>query len=78
MELRELDFLALSSELWEWPLVGSDYKLYRYLFSNVKQYAWSWYAVYSETKQRINNYIIKGADGIETKEPQLVRTLLKK
>lgn len=73
--LEQIDFLSLSSELWEWKNVGEDYKRYRELFPNSKLYAWTWDALYHESGDRIKNYINKQADGIITTEPALVRAL---
>ena len=64
--------MCLASELYEWPIVGEDYKLYRDLFLNSKQYAWTWDLVYKETDKRLNNYIDKKVDGIITLAPELI------
>ena len=70
-------FVSLSNELFEWPIVGEDYQMYRNMLNGIKQYAWSWDAVYEETEKRISNYILKGVDGIITSKPELVRKLVK-
>lgn len=77
-ECRDISFVALSNELFEWPMVGNDYQLYRKILPHVKEYAWSWDALYKETPRRIENYIAKEVDGIITSKPFLVRELLKK
>ena len=76
-EYRNIQFIALSNELFEWPIVGGDYKIYREVFPQVREYAWSWDAVYKETEKRILNYITKGVDGIATSNPTLVKKLVK-
>lgn len=76
-ELLKIDFVALSNELFEWPIVGNDWQVYRHTLPNVKQYAWSWDALYEETEKRLENYITKGVDGIITSKPELVRKLVK-
>ena len=76
-EYQNIKFVALSNELFEWPLVGQDYQIYREQLPQVKQYAWSWDAVYQETENRISNYINKGVDGIATSKPALVKKLIK-
>lgn len=75
--LEKIDFLSLSSELWESSLVGEDYKIYRELFPRALEYAWTWDSVYTENEIRIKNYINKKADGIITSDVPLVRTLIK-
>ena len=75
--LENLDFLSLSSELWEWPLVGEDYLVYRRLFPKASLYAWTWDSVYSENESRMRNFISKNADGIITADIPLVRKLIK-
>lgn len=70
--LENVDFVSLASELYEWPVVGEDYKLYRDLFLNSKQYAWTWDLVYKEIDKRLNNYIDKKVDGIITLAPELI------
>ena len=76
-QYKEVSFLALSNELYEWPIVGGDYQIYREQLPSAKQYAWSWDAVYEETEERILNYIFKGVDGIGTSNPTLVKKLIK-
>ena len=76
-ELENIKFVSLSNELFEWPIVGEDYQMYRNMLNGIKQYAWSWDAVYEETEKRISNYILKGVDGIITSKPELVRKLVK-
>ena len=75
-ELNKLDFVSLSSELFEWPIVGEDYQTYRSLFPESKQYAWTWAPPYSEKDKRILNYMDCGADGIITNDPGKVKKLL--
>lgn len=77
-ECRDVSFVALSNELFEWPIVNGDYQIYREILPHVKEYAWSWDALYKETSRRIENYIVKGVDGIATSNPFLVRELLRK
>lgn len=72
-QYKEVSFLALSNELFEWPIVGEDYQIYRKQLPSVRQYAWSWDAIYQETEERILNYIAKGVDGIATSNPTLVK-----
>lgn len=73
--LEKLDFVSLSSELWENSKVGDDYHRYRELFPNVREYAWTWERIYQENDTRIKNYMAKGADGIITSDTSLVRAL---
>jgi len=73
--LEKVDFISLSSELWEKGIVQDDYKCYRELFPNVREYAWTWEALYSENEERLKNYMAKGADGIITSDVALVRAL---
>lgn len=70
-----MDFVSLSSELWEKDKVQDDYKRYRELFPNAREYAWTWEKIYQENDTRIKNYMAKGADGIITSDPALVRAL---
>ncbi len=65
-EWKNLDFIALSSELFEWPFVGKDFELYRKNIPKAKQYAWTWDLVYKEHKKRLENYINNNVDGIIT------------
>ena len=53
--------------------MGEDYQIYRKQLPSVRQYAWSWDAIYQETEERILNYIAKGVDGIATSNPTLVK-----
>lgn len=76
-KLKDIDFISLSSELFEFPIVGKDYLIYRKLFSHAKEYAWTWDAVYKDREKRIKNYIECGADGIITLNPQLVKRIIK-
>ena len=73
--LEKLDFVSLSSELWENSIVGDDYNRYRELFPSVREYAWTWERIYQENDTRIKNYMAKGADGIITSDTSLVRAL---
>lgn len=73
--LEKVDFVSLSSELWEKDKVQDDYKRYRELFPNAREYAWTWEKIYQENDTRIKNYMAKGADGIITSDPALVRAL---
>ncbi len=73
--LEKLDFISLSSELWENSIVGDDYNRYRELFPSVREYAWTWERIYQENDTRIKNYMAKGADGIITSDTSLVRAL---
>jgi len=75
--LEQIDFIALSSELWEISKVGEDYKRYRELFPSAREYAWTWEKIYSEKDKRLKNYMEKDADGIITSEASLVRVLHK-
>lgn len=75
--LEGIDFLSLSSELWEKGKFKDDYKLYRELFPSALEYAWTWETIYREDERRINGYIGKGANGIITSNPTLVRSLIK-
>ena len=76
-QYQNIKFIALSNELFEWPLVGKDYQIYRKQLPEVRQYAWSWEAVYHETEARILNYLDKGVDEIATSNPMLVKKLIK-
>lgn len=75
-KFKNVDFLSLSSELYEWPFVGNDYLRYDDLYSNAKQYAWTWSPPYHEHDQRIENYIASGVDGIITNNPAHVKKLV--
>lgn len=77
-ELSKLDFVSLSSELFEWPIVGDDYQTYRDFLPEAKQYAWTWAPPYTEKDNRIVNYIESGVDGIITNDPVKVKRLLNK
>lgn len=72
--LKKIDFISLSNELFEWLMVGEDYLRYRKMLPNVLEYAWSWDAVYQENEGRIRHYLDCGVDGIITIKPQLVKT----
>ena len=74
--LTNVDFVSLSSELYEWPIVGEDYKTYRKMLPEAKQYAWTWAPPYTEKDSRIENYSACGVDGIITNDPAKVRRLL--
>ena len=76
-QYKDISFVALSNELFEWPIVGKDYQYYREQLPHARQYAWSWDAVYEETEERISNYIVKGVDGIATSNPAFVKKLVK-
>lgn len=76
--LKKIDFISLSNELFEWPVVGDDYLKYREMLPDILEYAWSWDAVYQEGEDRIYNYLDCGVDGIITKSPQLVKTCIQK
>lgn len=73
-----IDFLALSSELFEWSIFKDAHLKYRELFPDAKQYAWTWDALYKENEERLNNFVNKNVDGIITSNPLLVKGLAKK
>ncbi|MCM1053245.1 MAG: hypothetical protein NC483_04660 [Ruminococcus sp.] len=75
--IDEIDFLSLSSELWEWTKIKENYLYFRNLFPKAREYAWTWELLYKENARRINNYIDKNPDGIITTEPALVRSLIR-
>lgn len=75
--LEKIDFVSLSSELWEKDNLWDDYKRYRELLPDAREYAWTWEKIYQENDNRIKNYMAKGANGIITSDPSLVRTLYK-
>ena len=75
---NDLDFVSLSSELFEWPIVGNDYQSYRNMLPDTKQYAWTWAPPYTEKEERLINYIDSGVDGIITNDPIKVKKLLNK
>ena len=77
-ECKDISFVSIFNELLEWPIVGSSYQFYRDLLPNVRKYAWSWDAIYTETEKRIHNYISSGVEGIITAKPELVRKLMKR
>lgn len=72
--LEKVDFVSLSSELWE-NKSKDGYKRYRKLFPSAREYAWTWEKIYQENDMRIKNYMAKGADGIITSDTPLVRAL---
>lgn len=75
-KIKELDFLALSSELWE----RNDGKFLEQcvnLYPNIKKYGWTW-ARRIETEETIQNFINKNADGIMTENPEFVKSMIKK
>lgn len=74
--LSNLDFMALSSELWE-RREGMFLDNCIQLYPNVKKYAWTW-STRIENEDRINNFLDKNADGIITSEPKLVKSLIEK
>jgi len=75
-KIKELDFLALSSELWE----RNDGKFIEQcvsLYPDIKKYGWIW-ARRTETEEKIQNFINKNADGIITENPEFVKSIIKK
>lgn len=76
-KLKTIDFISLSSGLFELPIVGKDYLIYRDLFPHAKQYAWTWDALYKESEKRIDNYVRCMEDGIITLNPQLVKKVIR-
>ena len=73
-KLPNIDFMAVSSELWE-KNDGSYINKCKKLYPDVKKYAWTW-ATREETEERINNFINKEANGIITAKPSFVRSLM--
>lgn len=73
-KISNLDFMAISSELWE-KNNGAFIEKCKTLYPNIKKYAWTW-ATREETEDRINNFIDKGANGIITDKPSFVRALI--
>lgn len=74
--LQDSDFISLSSELYEYPIVGKDNMLYREIFKRAKIYAWAWDFLYKENESRTLKYIENNADGIITGDPLLVKKLI--
>lgn len=74
--LPNIDFMAISSELWE-KNSGSYVSKCNSLYPNVKKYAWTW-STRDETEKRIINFINNNADGIITSDPSFVRSLINK
>lgn len=74
--IPNIEFMSISSELWE-RYNGSYIKKCDSLYPNIKKYAWTW-DTRIEDEDRINNFINKGADGIITGSPNLVKRLIKK
>ena len=69
-KFSNLNFLSISSELWERN--HSQYIIRsNVLYPNAKKYAWTW-SRRAETPQRINNFIQLEADGIITDRPGLL------
>lgn len=75
-KLPNLDFIAISSELWE-RRNGLYLDKCNTLYPEIKKYAWTW-STREETEERINNFIDKNADGIITDNPVLVKRLIDK
>ena len=73
-KLNNIDFMAISSELWE-KHCGSYIEKCKSLYPNIKKYAWTW-ATREETEERIKNFLDKNTDGIITEKPSFVRTLI--
>lgn len=73
-KLPDVDFLSISSELWE-KRNGAYIEKCSNLYPNTKKYAWTW-STRIEDEERINNFIDKNADGIITSNPKLVKTLI--
>ena len=76
MKLPDLDFMSISSELWE-RKNGIFIEKCNELYPKVKKYGWTW-STREEDEDRINNFINKEADGIITSNPKLVKQLIKK
>lgn len=74
--LPNLEFMSLSSELWE-RKNGKFLDECIALYPHIKKYAWTW-SRRIEDEQRINNFLEKKADGIITSNPELVTTLVKR
>lgn len=72
-KLQNLDFMSISSELWE-EKNGAFIEKSKELYANIKKYAWTW-ATRIEDEYRIDNFINKKADGIITGVPAYVKTL---
>lgn len=75
-QIPDIDFLAISSELWE-KKNGKYIEKCNKLYPKFKKYAWTW-STRIEDEERINNFIDKNTDGIITSNPELVKSLLKK
>lgn len=75
-KLSDLDFISISSELWE-KKNGIYIDKCNFMYPEIKKYAWTWSAR-EEEEDRINNFINKGADGIITSNPKLVKRLINK
>lgn len=74
--IPDIDFLAISSELWE-KKDGKYIEKCNELYPKFKKYAWTW-STRVESEDRINNFIEKEADGIITSNPEFVKSLIKK
>lgn len=72
--LSDLDFLSISSELWE-KKNGIYIDKCNFMYPETKKYAWTW-STREEDEDRINNFINKNADGIITSSPKLVKRLI--
>jgi glycerophosphoryl diester phosphodiesterase len=74
--IPDIGFMAISNELWEEKdgiyIVKCNEK-----YPDVKKYAWTWDRRI-EDEERIQNFLDKGADGIITSSPKLVKSVLLK
>ncbi len=75
-EIPSIGFMAISSELWE-EKDGIYIDKCNSLYPDIKKYAWTWDRRI-EDEERIQNFLDKGADGIITSSPKLVKSVLLK